>query len=600
MWATCTFFRPQRRIALLCAVLATLSIWVLSCEKAPNIPRDLQPPAPVTDLAVADSSSTWVRLQWAAPADPPSAGAVKRYELRRWTTGGNWDDGIIVEDIPAPATPRSRQTVRVSDLDALSEYHFQIRSCDESDNWSPPSNEAIGRTQAILEREPPNRITTLAVIDSSQYSLTLRWTAPADPPSGDTASRYELRQEEDGSQNRIHLSTLPSPAESGSDQTYVVRSLQPQTRYRFTLRAADANGNWSAFSNEAMARTRVFDASVCPPFDVGSLRTSPPHPFYDPFDEWFQGPRHERSPALETDCPARDGAPSAYSAPLCHPRGALLGFNHIPVTGMVWPYGPECDPEFVHDMEQEGFWLADADGSNMRRLGPMLGAPQWSPDGNRLAFTWGSDLCSVRFLGDRLDDEDVIRLTCEGPSSFPAWSPDGRFVAYTSADEERWPTLWLVNADGTGRRRLASPGMMPTWGPDPDHIVYLGWEGDLYRVDIRETTSVERLTAYGPGTFKTFPRLSPDGSTIAFLSTFDTTRGYRIWLLDAAGGDPVLLSNTRAGHSFRGPGLTWSPDGTSLLFEHYDAQDFSYTNSTIWSIDVATKTTRQLTQNPSP
>lgn len=48
-----------------------------------------------------------------------------------------------------------------------------------------------------------------------------------------------------------------------------------------------------------------------------------------------------------------------------------------------------------------------------------------------------------------------IRLTDDG-GDYPAWSPDGRQIVYTRTEQGEGG-LWIMNADGTGKRRLTSP-----------------------------------------------------------------------------------------------------------------------------------------------
>jgi Tol biopolymer transport system component len=48
-----------------------------------------------------------------------------------------------------------------------------------------------------------------------------------------------------------------------------------------------------------------------------------------------------------------------------------------------------------------------------------------------------------------------IRLTDDG-GDYPAWSPDGNQIAYTRTQQGDGG-LWIMNADGTGKRRLTRP-----------------------------------------------------------------------------------------------------------------------------------------------
>src|SRR4051794_7423322 len=60
------------------------------------------------------------------------------------------------------------------------------------------------------------------------------------------------------------------------------------------------------------------------------------------------------------------------------------------------------------------------------------------------------------------------RLTTGGVSARPRWSPDGRQIAFLRSGQ-----LWVMRADGTGQRRLASrPAAGPSWSPDSRSIAF--------------------------------------------------------------------------------------------------------------------------------
>ena len=121
-----------------------------------------------------------------------------------------------------------------------------------------------------------------------------------------------------------------------------------------------------------------------------------------------------------------------------------------------------------------GRYLVQADGSGQTGLPrnvPFAGA--WSPDGKRFAF-----FVTNTSPGDRTDDAKaglwVMNADGSNPrqltryaGSNPAWSPDGRRIAFRSFD------LFVVNADGSGLRRLARNGSAPAWSPDGRTIAFL-------------------------------------------------------------------------------------------------------------------------------
>jgi len=131
--------------------------------------------------------------------------------------------------------------------------------------------------------------------------------------------------------------------------------------------------------------------------------------------------------------------------------------------------------------------VVDADGQGARnltsdhaRLGEGRAVfPAWSPDGARIAFIGrpgGESAKSDIWVMDA-DGGRITQLTNNpDDQGCPRWSPDGTQVLYTIyrdigelfAVEE----IWVMNADGTGQRRLADRGASPVWSPDGEYIAF--------------------------------------------------------------------------------------------------------------------------------
>lgn len=219
----------------------------------------------------------------------------------------------------------------------------------------------------------------------------------------------------------------------------------------------------------------------------------------------------------------------------------------------------------------------------------------------------------------------------------PQISPDGRQVAYqrTSMDRMRdrqRSELWIVDADGTGHRRLAA-GRSPRWSPDGERLAYLA-EGQI-RVrwmDTGDTATITQLTE-SPGGI----RWSPDGRRIAFhmlvreappqlapppkpppgaewadppiledrFKNRQDGVGYldfghrHLFVVSAAGGTPTQVTDSDFQH---GGAPSWTPDGRHLVFSSNRNPDWErdFRNSEIYLAPVGGGEIRALTDRDGP
>ena len=104
----------------------------------------------------------------------------------------------------------------------------------------------------------------------------------------------------------------------------------------------------------------------------------------------------------------------------------------------------------------------------------------------------------------RPDGTHLRRLT-SGWTLAPAWAPDGRRIAWTCGDD-----VCVMNADGRRKRRVTSPGDDPAWAPDGRRLVFV--DGALYTVRIGGARAKLTAATTGDGA----PDWSPDGRWIAF------------------------------------------------------------------------------------
>jgi Tol biopolymer transport system component len=161
---------------------------------------------------------------------------------------------------------------------------------------------------------------------------------------------------------------------------------------------------------------------------------------------------------------------------------------------------------------------------------------------------------TVVFDSTRDGDFDIYAVNLDGTGltqlthndkledSSPVPSPDGRLIAFYNTRLD----AAVMNADGTGVRKLAGCSTFSAWSPDSTRVV-CGVSG-LSIVDVA-TGAVTPLTQHGSGA-----TWSPDGRTIAFQDQ------QQLWVVAATGGTPRRLSARAI------EGITWSPDSQRLAF----------------------------------
>jgi Tol biopolymer transport system component len=201
--------------------------------------------------------------------------------------------------------------------------------------------------------------------------------------------------------------------------------------------------------------------------------------------------------------------------------------------------------------------VVNPDGTGLRNLTPdgeFEENPAWSPDGRKILFLRDGDLFVMNGDGSgRLnlaDGQEIVEQR---------WSPDGRMIAYVDVGQEGedvFEDLWVMQADGTGKVKVAEQAFNFSWSPD-GRIVYTS-DADFGDVHLRivnaDGSGDSRLT--NRAAFQ--PAWSPDGTRIAFVTLGDK----ELFLINADGTGEVNL--TQGPNEDDGP--TWSPDGSRIAF----------------------------------
>ena len=102
------------------------------------------------------------------------------------------------------------------------------------------------------------------------------------------------------------------------------------------------------------------------------------------------------------------------------------------------------------------------------------------------------------------------------------WSPDGAQIAY-SGDILGMRAIYVMNADGTGQRRLTDPeeGTMdldPSWSPDGQQIAFTTDRDGPFGIYVIRADGTDLRQLTDATASDELPDWSPDGRRIAFSS----------------------------------------------------------------------------------
>ena len=213
-------------------------------------------------------------------------------------------------------------------------------------------------------------------------------------------------------------------------------------------------------------------------------------------------------------------------------------FPHITPDGLRMVFSTEVD---WFDRGDSDIWLADLDGSNLRRMTRSRG--------NQFSQRWSSDGTHIAFISCLRVRRDAVERTCSLYSMAAtgsghrklvdsvqatggiAWSPDGRTIAFlgNGLDQlEKWPNdqyIYIVDHDGLNLIRLAESSSPPAWSPDGSRIAFLRGD-DRYELFV----------------------INQDGSGLRKIAALD--------FLERWAWPPI-------------PSLSWSPDGSEILLQDY-------------------------------
>ena len=197
---------------------------------------DTQPPTAPSGLGATAISATQITLTWTASTDNVG---VTGYLIERCQGAGCTTFAQI-------AAPGTGTTYSDTGLTATTSYSYRVRATDAAGNLSPYSNTASATTQTV-DTQPPTAPSGLGATAASASQINLTWTASTDNV-GVTGYLIERCQ-------GAGCTTFAQIAAPGTGTTYSDTGLTASTSYSYRVRATDAAGNLSPYSNTASSTT---------------------------------------------------------------------------------------------------------------------------------------------------------------------------------------------------------------------------------------------------------------------------------------------------------------------------------------------------------
>lgn len=166
------------------------------------------------------------------------------------------------------------------------------------------------------------------------------------------------------------------------------------------------------------------------------------------------------------------------------------------------------------------------------------------------------------------------------------------------------PKIFLATLDGKGSNRLTylkGNQLTPSISRQRDKVAFINdslGNPDLFLMEIKEgsvTQEAPRRIFQFPGATNASPSFSPDGKTIAFVSSKDgSTRIYLVKIPEKGTSLKEVKAQLLTTQQKEASAPAWSPDGTKIAFCAKNGE----THRQIWVYDLQKKAEKQLTFGP--
>jgi Tol biopolymer transport system component len=305
-----------------------------------------------------------------------------------------------------------------------------------------------------------------------------------------------------------------------------------------------------------------------------------------------------KDPARPRTIPPSQLATPAFWDPVWLPDSLRIGFNHTPLDSISYdPYTGSVYAQWNNSAS--GWWTDSTGGGSLHReLAIFLSYPAIEVSRQTILFTASSGaglrLFTAPLQAGLPDPSQISLVATPQPAGAGRWSPGGDSLVYRVPFTTE---AWIAAADGSGAR-LAWPTLeMPDWHPLERRLLgtfrvdSAGPISRLLTLDL-DTQTLSSLLVSRTLEYR-WPRYSPDGSHIAFI-VGPITGGAdpHLWIANADGSNAHQLISDPVNEGF-----AWSGSSQEIAYVRFAVLDWTYSNGTVWTVDIATGVKRLVAGN---
>jgi len=282
--------------------------------------------------------------------------------------------------------------------------------------------------------------------------------------------------------------------------------------------------------------------------------------------------------------------------------------------------------DVMTDRNLSNLWISNYDGSNMRPL--TTGnqndfSPIWSHDGKKIVFKSNKEDNKMKLYMMWIDTKETMPLTNlpQSPAQV-AWSNNDKYIAFNmfvpkakasivkmpaKPEGAKWNTpptyiddmnyrgdgqgylkpgnmqLFTLSTDGGSPRQLTFENFdhgAPIWSKDDKSLYFSANfhkdeelepnDSEIHQINIASGKIKTLTKRYGPDQS---PRLSPDGSKIAYTGYDDSYQGYQVtklYVMNNDGSNSKIISKDFDRDIVN---INWDSEGNGIYFQYDDKGD---------------------------